>query len=196
MVILLTVEEYLKNKNKKSSTTSKNYSWLSKLMITILLTISSLIILKVKPEYKTNFYKYVFSDQISFVQINELYEKYLKDVLPLNDILKVEPVFTEQLTYSNISKYKDGNSLTVSSSYLVPILDSGMVIYTGEKEDYGLTVIIEQIDGTEVWYSNLKNYNVKLYDYVEKGTLLGEVDNELYIVIKKDGKYLDYEEVF
>ena len=71
-----------------------------------------------------------------------------------------------------------------------------MVIYTGEKEEYGFTVIIEQVDGTEVWYSNLKNCNVKLYDYVEKGSLLGEVDNELYIVIVKDGIYLDYEEVF
>lgn len=193
----MTVEEYLKKKNKNSSqVNSKGYHYLMKLMITILLTISCLLFLKIKPEMKTNFYKYVFNDQISFVQINEWYEKYLKDVLPFQDLLKVEPVFHETLTYSSISKYKDGSSLKVTSSYLVPILESGMVIYTGEKEDYGLTVIIEQIDGSEVWYSNLKNYNVKLYDYVEKGSLLGEVDNELYIVIKKDGKYLDYEEVF
>ena len=126
----------------------------------------------------------------------EFYEKYLKDVLPFQDLWKVEPVFQEKLTYSSISKYKDGSSLKVTSSYLVPILEDGMIIYTGEKEDYGLTVIIEQANGIEVWYSNLKNYRVKLYDYVEKGTLLGEVDNELYIVIKKDGKYLNYEEVF
>ena len=115
-------------------------------------------------------------------------------------ILKIKPdlksSFQEKLTYSSISKYKDGSSLKVTSSYLVPILEDGMIIYTGEKEDYGLTVIIEQANGIEVWYSNLKNYRVKLYDYVEKGTLLGEVDNELYIVIKKDGKYLNYEEVF
>lgn len=193
-MILLTVEEYLKK--KKGSKSSKSYSYLIKLMITVLLTISCLISLKIKPELKTNFYKYVFNDQISFVQINNLYEKYLKDVLPFQDLLKVKQVFNEQLTYSSISKYKDGNSLKVTSSYLVPILESGMVIYTGEKEEYGLTVIIEQVDGTEVWYSNLKSYNIKLYDYVEKGSLLGEVDNELYIVIKKDGKYLDYEEVF
>lgn len=195
-MILLTVEEYLKSKNKKSNKNNKGYNYLIKLMITIVLTIGCLIILKVKPELKTNFYKYVFSDQISFVQINGLYEKYLKDILPFNNLLNVEPVFNEELTYSSISKYKDGYSLKVSSSYLVPILESGMVIYTGEKEEYGFTVIIEQADGTEVWYSNLKNSNVKLYDYVEKGSLLGEADNELYIVIVKDGIYLDYEEVF
>ena len=165
-------------------------------MITILITITTLLVLKIKPDLKSSFYEYVFHKQISFVQINEFYEKYLKDVLPFQDLWKVEPVFQEKLTYSSISKYKDGSCLTVSSSYLVPILEDGMVIYMGEKEDYGLTVIIEQANGMEVWYSNLKNYRVKLYDYVEKGTLLGEVDNKLYIVIKKDGKYLNYEEVF
>lgn len=190
----MTYEEYLKR--KKSNKCSKGYIFILKLMFTILLTITSLIILKIKPEYKTSFYKYVFDDHISFVQINELYKKYFKDVIPFENLIKIEPVFNETLIYSNISKYKDGVNLTVSSAYLVPILESGMVIYTGKKEDYGNTVIIEQINGIEVWYANLKNFNVKLYDYVEKGTLLGEVDNNLYIVVKKDGEYLDYEKTF
>ena len=191
----MSVEEYLKHK-KKVVRTSNSYKFLIKFMITILLTITCLITLKIKPDLKNNFYSYVFDDRISFVQIKNTYEKYLKDVIPFKNLIKEQSVFNEKIIYSNISKYKDGSKLAVSSSYLVPILNSGMVIYTGEKEEYGLTVIIEQIDGLEVWYSNLKNYNVKLYDYVEKGNLLGEVDNNLYIVIKKDGKYLDYEEVF
>ena len=191
----MTYEEYLKKK-KNNKTSSKGYSFFIKLMVTILLTIVSLIVLKLKPEYKANFYKYVFDDCISFVQINEIYKKYFKDVIPFENLIQTEPVFNETLTYTNISKYKDGVNLTVPSSYLVPILESGMVIYTGEKEEYGNTVIVEQVNGIEVWYSNLKNFNVKLYDYVEKGALLGEVDNNLYIVVKKDGEYLDYEETF
>jgi len=36
---------------------------------------------------------------------------------------------------------------------------------------------------------------VNLYDYVDEGTLLGEVnDNFLYLVYYSDGKYLNYEE--
>ena len=36
---------------------------------------------------------------------------------------------------------------------------------------------------------------MKLYDYVEKGKLLGETkDNNLYLVYQKDGQYLDYKE--
>ena len=41
----------------------------------------------------------------------------------------------------------------------------------------------------------MSNTSVKLYDYVEKGTLLGEVSNNtLYLVYEKDGKFLDMEE--
>ena len=46
-----------------------------------------------------------------------------------------------------------------------------------------------------MWYGNLDNVNVNLYDYVEKGSLLGEVkDTNLYLVYQKDGKYVDYKE--
>ena len=46
-----------------------------------------------------------------------------------------------------------------------------------------------------MWYGNLGNINVNLYDYVEKGALLGEVkDTNLYLVYQKDGKYVDYKE--
>ena len=39
-----------------------------------------------------------------------------------------------------------------------------------------------------------RNANVKLYDYVTKGSLLGEIDEYLYLVYKKDGNILNYEE--
>ena len=36
--------------------------------------------------------------------------------------------------------------------------------------------------------------SLKLYDYVDKGTLVGEVNNTLYLVFSKGDKYLNYEE--
>lgn len=51
----------------------------------------------------------------------------------------------------------------------------------------------EQVNGIAVWYSNVNSTNVKMYDYVEKGSLLGEVkDTTLYLVFQKEDKYLDY----
>ena len=78
---------------------------------------------------------------------------------------------------------------------MIPALESGVVVFLGEKEEYGTTIIIEQINGVEVFYSNVNAVNLKLYDYVEKGKLIGEVKgNKLYLVFSKDGKYLNYKD--
>ena len=69
-----------------------------------------------------------------------------------------------------------------------------MVVFIGDKENYGKTVIIESLEGIDYWYCNIHNTSLKLYDYVEKGTLVGEVQNDLYMVFSKDGNYLNYEE--
>ncbi len=74
-------------------------------------------------------------------------------------------------------------------NYLVPALNSGIVVFLGDKEDYGNTVIIQQTDGTDVWYGNVDNASVKMYDYVESGSLIGEVtDEKLYLLFKKKVK--------
>ena len=84
-------------------------------------------------------------------------------------------------------------ALKVTDNYLVPALESGVVVFIGEKSDYGTTVIIEQTDGIAVFYSNINFVDIKLYDYIEKGELLGEaIDSKIYLVFSKDGAYLDY----
>lgn len=50
------------------------------------------------------------------------------------------------------------------------------------------------MNGVDVWYGNIKQANVKLYDYVEKGALIGQVsDKTLYLVFQKEGKFIDYQ---
>ena len=114
----------------------------------------------------------------------------------LNKVAKnTTPVFNETLTYNSKSKYLDGVKLEVSTNYLVPIIKEGLVVFSGEKEGYGNVIIIQGVDDINIWYGNMSNTSVKLYDYVEKGSLLGEVSNNtLYLVYEKDGKFLDIEE--
>lgn len=195
-------EELKAKKNKKINKNSikKGASlipFFNKLLITIVLTLAILIGLKNNSKLRTNFYKNVYDTNISFAFLNDLYEKNFGSPLPFKDLLenKTATVFNEKLKYSAQSKYKDGVKLTVDENYLVPIMETGIVVFLGEKEGYGKTVIVQQTDGLDVWYSNLNNYNVKLYDYVTKGNLLGEVNGtSLYLVYKKDGKVLDYDE--
>ena len=82
--------------------------------------------------------------------------------------------------------------LKVDKNYLVPILESGIVVFIGDKEGYGKTIIIEQTDGVNAWYGNVDNINVSLYDYVSKGEFLAEANEKLYMVFQKNGKYLKY----
>ena len=98
------------------------------------------------------------------------------------------------LTYKNKEKYEEGVKLTVDKNYLVPVNESGIVVFIGEKEKYGNTVIIQRVDGIDEWYGNIENTNLKLYDYIKKGTLLGEVNDYFYLVYKKNGKALNYED--
>ena len=169
---------------------------ITKFLITIILTLIVLINIKGNSEFKDKFYNLVYENNFSFATINSLYQKYFGSPIPFLDIVntKTKHVFNEKLEYSKVNKYLDGVNLTVSDNYLVPILESGLVVFKGERDGYNNTVIIQQIDGVDVWYGNIDNVSVNLYDYVEKGTLLGEVNsNNLYLVFKKDGNVLNYE---
>jgi len=187
------VNKYLK-KNNNQKKPRFLVRLLSKVLVCTVILLGILITLKIDKNSNQVIYKFLYEHNINFATINNIYQKYLGDILPFQNITKkdVSQVFDEKLKYQEANIYKDGVELTVEDSYLVPILESGIVVFKGEKEGYGKTVIIEQIDGTSVWYSNIDNINVKLYDYVNKGEFLAEAKKKLYLVFQKDGKYLDY----
>lgn len=200
------VRNRIKNKSKNNLKIEKLYfkkkyvkSFLYKFLIAMVLVLGVLIITKTSDEYKAIIKQNVYEKNFSFAKVNTLYTKYLGSVLPFKDLKlfqeEVKTTFNEELVYTEINKYNDGIKLTVEENYLVPIQESGMVVFQGEKEGYGNIVIIQQTNGVDLWYGNLNTVNVNLYDYVEKGKLLGEVSgNELYLVYQKDGKYVDYKE--
>ena len=69
------------------------------------------------------------------------------------------------------------------------------LMYELMTEHYGNTIVVEQVDGVSVWYGNVDVSDVKLYDYVEKGQILGMSRSEdLYLVLMKDGAYLNYQD--
>ena len=191
------IKSKIKKKNKKTNKNrSSLYGFISKLLITIILTLITLILLKSNNKLKTFFYNKVYDNNISFATINKWYENHFGSSIPFKELVEkdTKAVFNNKLEYSKKEKYLDGVKLSVDKNYLVPILESGMVVYIGKKEEYGNIVIVQQVNGVDVWYGNINNPNVKLYDYVEKGKLLGDVkNNNLYLVFKKDGKVLSYE---
>lgn len=189
--------ERIRNKHsKKKNVTNYNCLNLSKLLLVIIFTLVTLIFLKKDTTFKEKFYKYIYEDSINFAKINEYYEKMFGSYIPFKEnIENVTPVFNEELTFISSNKYLDGVKLTVEKNYLIPVLQSGLVVYIGEKEGYGNTIIVQGVDGIDIWYGNITNTSVSLYDYIDKKSLLGtSIDDTLYLVYKKDGEILNYEE--
>ena len=169
-------------------------NFISKVLITLIIVLVVLIGSRKSTSFKTTVYKNVYDNTISFAYLNTLYNKYFGNILPFKLDVGITPVFNETLKYKSKESYLDGVMLEVDQNYLVPSINNGLVIFVGEKDNLGNTVIILGDTGIEVWYSNISN-NVKLYDYVDKGTYIGDtIDDKLYLTFKQNGDVLNYEE--
>lgn len=170
--------------------------FLTRSMLTVIIVLIGLIFVKSNSSIKKIITKNVYESSFNFGVAKNIYQKYFGSILPINKIIQEEqPVFSEKLTYKSDNTYKDGCVLNVSDNYMVPAIESGVIVFLGQKEEYGQTIIVEQINGVEVFYSNVEPVELKLYDYIEKGKLLGEVKGKkLYMVFSKDGKYLNYKD--
>ncbi len=163
-----------------------------KTLITSLIVICLLITFKKNSKFKTNFYEKFLSTDFNFAYVNNIYKKYFGSPIPFSKIISTQSVFNEKITYEEYEEYLDGVSLTVKDEYSIPVIKNGLITYIGEKEGYGKTVIVKDSDGIDIWYSNLNNINVKMYEYVNSGDIIGECQKKLYLVFKKDGDYLDF----
>lgn len=195
------MEEYLNNfKNKKKSfkpsvkvSKKKINIFITKFMLAIIFFLISVIFTNFSDKNLLLYKEYVFTESLPFTKIKGWYEDLFGEVLPEGD--NTQTVFNGKLIYKEISDYYDGEKLVVNSNTLVNSLTSGVVVFSGVKENYGNTVIIQGIDGADIWYGNLQNVSVNLYDYVEAGTVIGEtIDDLLYLVIKKDNEFIKYED--
>ncbi|PLT30139.1 M23 family metallopeptidase [Peribacillus deserti] len=78
----------------------------------------------------------------------------------------------------------------------------GVIIFTGEKDKLGKTVVIQHSDKSESWYGHLGTIDVRLYETVKKGKIIGKVSNTedgakgtFYLAIKKGSQFVDPKQV-
>lgn len=196
------MDEYLTQfKNKKKSfkdnniklINNKNISkYLTKVLLGIIFFLISVIFTNMSDKNLLLYKEYVFTESLPFTKIKGWYEDLFGEVLPKED--NTATVFNGKLVYKSIENYESGEKLVVNANSLVNNLTSGIVVYNGDKDNYGNTVIIQGIDGVDIWYGNLENVSVNLYDYIEAGTVIGQTkDENLYLVIKKDNEFIKYE---
>lgn len=189
-------QNYLDKTPKKINSSNLKISYLkgliSRILLAIILVLGSIIFTNIDAKNKELYKKYVLEDSLAFNKIKQIYEKFLGKV----DIIKnKEQTVFNNINYSNIEPFKNGVKLKVKENSAINILTSGIVVFIGEKDDLGNTVIIQGNDGVDIWYSNITDTNIAIYDYVEAGSILGNSNSDfIYLTLNKDGKNISYEE--
>ena len=117
------------------------------------------------------------------------------DVVPFKNIFKnnVKLASSDKISYEKIEKEGNGYTLTVSDDYALQSLKSGIVIETKKDDKYNNMIKIQDKNGLNITYGYLNDLNVKLYDYVEKGEILGRCSKKVYLIFEKKDEYLSYE---
>ena len=185
----------MKKHNRKESKL-KDKRWITKLLFSIIFLLTSLIYIQTSGENKQKYENNILNDNIKFNTIGNMYDKYINSHFKKKDNQEKEMyASSENISYITKEKYNNSTKLTVNKEYAVQTLKPGIIVYIGEKDELGNTIIVQGNDGIDVWYSNITNTNYTLYDYVSKGDILGTtIDEYLYLTFDKDGTFLTYEE--
>lgn len=185
--------KYGTNLKKNNDKNSKYISLLfTRTLISVILVLLCAIYINISDKNLITFKDHFFNETLAFTKINNLYTKYFGDIVP-DSLNNVMPVFESGKKYTNITPENNSYRVDLTSNVL-PFLESGVVVFLGEKEGYGKTMIVQGIDGVDIWYSNLENYNVTMYDYVEKESIVGEFkENKALLTFIGNGQNISYE---
>lgn len=195
MVIdMIDCKYYRKRMKKDENNKNGSKMWLTKLLLSIIFVLVSLIYINFDDDNKKKYQDTILEDNIDFYDINQVYDKYVGEG---EDNLDTVLTFNDSIIASEVVPYGNSYQLTVGKDYLINVLEPGIIVYIGEKDDLGNTIIVQGNDGVDIWYSNISISEFSLYDYVSTGDTLGISNGEyVYLSILKDGNHITYEEYF
>lgn len=168
-----------------------NYNWLSKLLLSIIILLISLIVCNFDTDLRDSFSKNVLEDNINFSFFNKYYKKFMSK--EDSDTMEVGNASLDEER-----EYVDGSyKIKYGVDAPVYVLAPGIIVFDGTKDGLSNTVIVQGNDGVDIWYSGVSLNEYGLYDYVSEGDVLGGSILEYgFVSIVKDGEKITYEEYF
>lgn len=191
------IKEYLDNSKDEGSNKVKALSRriVSKLLLSIIFLLVSIILINKNNNVKEFYQKNIYTNSWSFTKFNSLYNKYFGSLVKDYQVPDTSSVFNEALSYSHIEDYLNGSILSVSNNYMVPVIESGIIVYLGDKDALKNTCIVQGVDGVDIWYSNIDISKLTLMDYVNKGEFLSTtLSDKLYLTLERGNEYIKYED--
>lgn len=184
--------KYYKKKFKGRKNNNDHLSLLfTQFLLAIIFLLSSLILTNLSSDFKSKYQKEVLEKNLDFPYLNKLYKKYI------GEDKKEEDTLVANVTNNNNSyeKVGDATKFLVNRESPINSLEGGIIVFIGDKDNLGNTVIIQGNDGVDIWYSNIDVTEYSLYDYISKGAIIGVSQSDNYLItIKKDDKTINYED--
>jgi len=169
----------------------------TKVLLSIIFVLLSTIYIKLDPENLSYFKKNLFESNLTFTKMNNWYHDTFGSILPTVKEPQDTLVSSNKNPVNQKESYLDGYKISSSKMSPVASITSGILVYMGEKEGYGNTLIIQGVDGVDIWYGGITDTNLKLYDYIDANTILGNtLEDHYYLLFQKNGEYLTYENYF
>ena len=164
--------------------------YFTKILLSIIFILISIIYIRYSNNNKDIYESLFLKDSMSFSYINNIYNKYFGSIIPIKeDSISV----INTTNYDKMDNYLNGKIIYLDPNSSVLSLSSGVIVFMGEKEGYGNTIIVQGNDGVDIWYGNIAKTNYNIYDYVKENDIIGSTKDNLYIVLMKDNNYIDYE---
>ncbi|WP_235822100.1 M23 family metallopeptidase [Gottfriedia luciferensis] len=191
-----------------------NSNFIFRSLLSAIIVLALAIILKsnspLSSEVKNGLTK-VYDNEFQFAALQKWYEDRFGSPLAflpkLNDKTNIAGNDNYAIPASGkvLQSFKtDGQGILIQTeaNQKVESIKKGRVIFVGQKDNLGNTVIIQHDDGSESWYGKLGAINVKMYDEVSSKKVIGTVssNNEgnlgtYYFAIKMGEKFIDPKKV-
>lgn len=156
-----------------------------------------------------NFVQKTMETEFQFAVVSDWYEDQFGKPLALLPVKETEPETNSEMGTQYalpasgriLEDFGDnGQRITIETGKdaSVEAMNEGLVRFVGTKEGFGNTVIIQHGDKSETWYGNLADFDVDVYQYIDKGTKVGkatsvsgEEKGTFYFAIKKGDDFVD-----
>lgn len=161
-------------------TEKKNSRNINSLLIGLLLVLITLII---EMKFPNNMFGFkniqnMVKRNSNILDISKLYNGFFGNFYPIETM----HVAKQDIDYEVSSKYLNGHIINTKQEAVISI-SSGVVVFCGEKEDTGKTIIIQDQNGILYTYGNLLDITKNIYCYVNPEDVIGICNNQFYLEI-------------
>lgn len=144
-----------------------------------------------KKDENANFLKEHFNVEASFTNMNQNISSFLNSIFNF-DIFK-SSTGGDQMVDATVSYINEGNNLYSSEGNQVSMLKNGTILFTSSDND-GKIIITSYDNGVVATYFMLSSLEVKVYDYLKQGDIIGTYEGQFKVLFSKDNKLISYEE--